>query len=160
MYIHVYMADNIPKPDDHSPEAFQFPCLCAAIRRTGRILTKRYDSYLKPSGLKVTQFSMLANIIRNPGIAVSELADLLVMDQTTVTRNLQVLEKAGHIRLEPEEKDHRVKRVDVTDLGKAKVSEARPMWEKAQSDVLRILGREGIDGLLGRLAQLGTITDA
>jgi len=45
---------------------------------------------------------MLANIARNPGITVSELAELLFMDQTTVTRNLQVLEKSGYINMETE----------------------------------------------------------
>jgi len=122
--------------------------MCAVIRKTGRLLTKKYDQYLKPSGLKITQFSMLANIARNPGIAVSKLAELIVMDQTTVTRNLRVLEKAGYIHIETDATDHRIKRTRITDFGMSRMDEARPFWEKAQLEMERIIGREGIEGLL------------
>lgn len=134
----------------------QFPCLCAVIRKTGRSLTKQYDQYMKPSGLKVTQFSMLVNIMRNPGIAVSELAKLLLMDQTTVTRNLRVLEKSGYVSFNPDESDNRIRRIQVTETGQAKVDEARPYWELAQLEMVRILGREEIDCMLGNLGKLNT----
>jgi DNA-binding MarR family transcriptional regulator len=132
----------------------QFPCLCAVIRKTGRSLTKQYDNYLKPSGLKVTQYSMLVNIMRNPGIAVTELAKLLLMDQTTVTRNLRVLEKTGYISMNPDGSDSRVKRIRITDIGQAKVDEAKPYWETAQLEMVRILGREEIDHILASLNNL------
>jgi MarR family transcriptional regulator, organic hydroperoxide resistance regulator len=140
------------QPEQSSP----FPCLCAVIRKTGRCLTKQYDHYLKPSGLKVTQYSMLVNILRNPGITVSELAKLLLMDQTTVTRNLRVLEKSGYIRINPDAADQRVKRIQVTDTGNAKLDEARPLWEIAQVEMVRILGREEIDHLFGSLKKIST----
>jgi DNA-binding MarR family transcriptional regulator len=124
------------------------------IRKTGRILTRRYDRYLKPSGLKITQFSMLANIARNPGITVSDLAELLLMDQTTVSRNLRVLEKSGYAHMEPEVTDHRIKRIRIADSGMAKMDEARPLWEKAQREMERVLGREGIEGLLAGLGKM------
>lgn len=130
------------------------PCLCAVVRKTGRVLTRKYDRHLRPSGLKVTQYSMLANIIRNPGIAVSELARVLFMDQTTVTRNLRVLEKSGYVHLEAEETDYRVKRILVSDVGMTKMNEARPLWEKAQKEMSRVLGRKRIDMLLGSLEKI------
>lgn len=125
-----------------------YPCLCAGFRKAGRILTRKYDRYLKPSGLKVTQYSMLANIARNPDITVSELAELLFMDQTTVTRNLRVLEKCGYINMETETADHRIKRIQVSDMGTSKIREARPFWEKAQSEMEAILDSDSIKGLL------------
>lgn len=135
-------------------EIAQYPCLCAMIRKAGRIVTRQYDIHLKPSGLKVTQYSMLANISRNPAVSVSELADLLIMDQTTVSRNLQVLEKAGFINLEMEDEDHRIRRIRLTELGLEKMKEARPLWEKAQSDMEGVLGREGVDAMLGSFIKM------
>ena len=131
-----------------------FPCLCAAVRKTGRVLTRKYEAHLKPSGLKVTQFSMLANIVRHPGISVSDLAGLLVMDQTTVTRNLGVLERSGYVRLETRPDDQRVRQVALTESGRAKVKEARPLWDRAQAEVEGLLGREDIDSLMISLRKL------
>jgi DNA-binding MarR family transcriptional regulator len=91
---------------------------------------------------------MLANIARNPATTVSELAELLSMDQTTVSRNLRVLEKSGYIRLEGEMTDHRVRRIQISDLGVSKMNEARPLWKQAQLEMQRVLGRENIDGMI------------
>jgi len=92
---------------------------------------------------------MLANIARNPAITVSELARLLAMDQTTVSRNLRVLEKSGYIRMEPEVADQRIRRIQIAERGMSKMMEARPLWEKAQMEMERVLGRENIETLLG-----------
>jgi len=154
MYIHISMAADTTRIQNNPVETSRYPCLCAVSRKAGRILTRQYDHYLKPSGLKITQFSMLANIARNPCITVSELAKLLVMDQTTVTRNLRILEKSGYIHLEPEATDHRIKRILVADLGRSKMDEARPLWEKAQLETERILGRESIEGLLSSFRRI------
>jgi len=146
-------ADTL-KSKNRAMETSLYPCLCAVIRKAGRILTRKYDKYLKPSGLKITQFSMLANIARNPAITVSELAKLLFMDQTTVSRNLRVLEKSGYIHLEPEVTDHRIKRIQIADVGMYKMNEARPLWERAQLDMEGALGRSSIEGLLGSLRKM------
>lgn len=148
------MATDTAKSENHPVETSRYPCLCAVIRKAGRILTRQYDKYLKPSGLKITQFSMLANIAGNPAITVSELAKLLFMDQTTVSRNLRVLEKSGYIHLEPEVTDRRIKRIQIADIGKSKMNEARPLWEKAQLDMERVLGRPSIEGLLGSFKKM------
>ena len=97
---------------------------------------------------------MLANIKRNPGITVSKLAELLVMDQSTVTRNLRVLEKTGYIHIETDAVDHRIKRTQITDFGMSIVDEARPYWEKAQLEIERTIGRENIEELLSNLNEL------
>ncbi len=134
---------------DGSPvENWLYPCLCAVTRKAGRIITKKYDEYLKPCGLKITQLSMLARISGNPGIAISELGKLLAMDQTTVSRNLQVLEKEGYIRLYPEPEDQRIKRIQLTETGLSKMREARPLWDKAQLEMEQVLGRGTIEELL------------
>lgn len=97
---------------------------------------------------------MLVNIDRNKDITVSDLAKLLLMDQTTVTRNLRVLEKSGYILENPDPADNRVKRIQVTATGKAKIDEARPLWEIAQAEMVRVLGREDIEHLLASLKKM------
>jgi DNA-binding MarR family transcriptional regulator len=142
------MATDKSKSENPSVKSRPLPCLCAVTRKAGRILTKKYDERLKPSGLKATQLSMLARIAKHPAITVSELAKLSVMDQTTVSRNLQVLEKSGYVRLEPEQADQRIKRIHITEAGMSKMTEAIPLWEKAQTEMERVLGRETIEELL------------
>jgi DNA-binding MarR family transcriptional regulator len=97
---------------------------------------------------------MLANIARNPGITVSELAKFLFMDQTTVTRNLQVLEKSGYINMETGVGDYRVKKIRASDLGESKMKEARPFWEKAQLEMEATLGKDSITGLLSAFKKI------
>ncbi|HYA42038.1 MAG TPA: MarR family winged helix-turn-helix transcriptional regulator [Syntrophobacteraceae bacterium] len=132
----------------------RYPCLCALIRKAGRIVTRNYDNWLKPSGLKVTQLGMLAKIAGNPSITVSELAESLVMDQTTVSRNLRVLEKSGYIHLEAEMADHRIRRIQISDFGVSRMNEAIPLWEKAQLDMERVLGREGVELMMKTFKKL------
>jgi MarR family transcriptional regulator, organic hydroperoxide resistance regulator len=124
------------------------------IRKAGRIATRNYDKFLKPSGLKITQLSMLVNIARNPGTTVSELAELLSMDQTTVSRNLRVLEKLRYIRFEGEMADHRLKKIQISDLGVSKRNEALPLWEQAQLEMQRVLGRENIEVMIKSIKKL------
>lgn len=148
MYIHIKGPIKTQSMEGIDLHTSQFPCLCAGFRKAGRVLTRKYDHYLKPSGLKITQFSMLANIARNPDVSVSELAELLLMDQTTVTRNLQVLEKSDYVKIEAEAADYRVRKIRISDRGESKMKEARPLWEKAQQEMEAILGSDSIRGLL------------
>lgn len=124
------------------------PCLCAASRKVSRIMTSKYNRHLKPIGLKVTQFSMLANIARNPGISVSALAKLLIMDQTTVTRNLKVLLKSDLVCLEPEAGDQRIKKVRLSEKGADILERGRKLWNLAQREIEEILGRDDTIKLL------------
>lgn len=148
------METNPGIPESLSLEASQYPCLCALVRKAGRVLTRRYDEYLKPGGVRITQFSMLINISRNQSITVSQLAKLLVMDQTTVSRNLHILEKSGYIYTKCEMTDQRIKKILVTDAGMSKINEAKPLWEKAQSEMKNVLGEQGIQDLLDSLAKI------
>lgn len=127
-------------------------CLCASLRKATRVITKRYDEHLKPSGLRITQYSMLANIGRNPGVTVSELANILVMDQTTVSRNLQVLNKLGYIDIQESDNDQRVRIVHISDLGKKIFDQAKLLWTKVQSEVETELGKLGFEVFLQSLS--------
>jgi DNA-binding MarR family transcriptional regulator len=148
------MADEFQNFENGPVKTPLSPCLCAIVRKAGRILTRQYEECLKPSGLKVSQFIMMKNIAKNPRVSVSELAKLLVMDQSTVTRNLRVLKKLGYVHMEPEVTDQRIKRIRVTDIGISKMNEATPLWETVQMEMERVLGRKHIEALLVSLRKI------
>lgn len=89
-------------------------------------------------------------------MSVTELAHLLSMDQTTVTRNLRGLEKYGYIRLRSESSDHRIKKIQLTAQGATKVAAARPLWENAQREMEQVLDGKMVENLM---ADLKTIPD-
>jgi DNA-binding MarR family transcriptional regulator len=94
---------------------------------------------------------MLANIAKHPGITVTKLAEILVMDQTTVTRNIQSLLKKGYALLEPVPFDQRVRSVAVSQIGLEKLEKAKPLWQQAQAEEVKKLGQLGFDALLRSL---------
>lgn len=143
-------ADNRQISDDSKP----LPCICALVRKAGRVLTKQYDDSLKSSGLRITQYSLLMNIRFNPEIPVSGLSKLMKMDQTTITRNVKVLEKSGFVSIRPDPEDQRIKRIEITGQGKALLKEARIPWLSAQDRVAGSLDIEQTRQLIRLLEQV------
>ena len=133
-------------------------CACGNIRRAARSVTQYYDSYLKPSGIRSTQLSVLLSISLNDGITVNEMADLLVMDQTTVTRNVAILEQRGYIISSAAVDDGRKRHLAVTDKGVEKLEEVMPLWDAAQSRLESNLGPERFRDMLKLIGQLITLT--
>lgn len=117
------------------------PCVCASFRKATRALTLLYDGYLRPSGLRVTQYSLLRNIQAREPIGVNQLAEVTVTDRTTLTRNLRVLQQGGLIRIR-EGEDRRSREVTVTPRGREAVAKATPCWERAQAHVVGQVGAE------------------
>ena len=133
-------------------------CACGNIRRATRSLTQFYDGFLKPSGMRATQFSVLLNIALNDKITIGELAGLLVMDQTTVTRNLSALKRDGFIELASGDKDARKKCLRLTAVGEANLVEAMPLWESAQKRIEDALGPDRCQEMLKTFSHLVTLT--
>jgi DNA-binding MarR family transcriptional regulator len=109
-------------------------CNCAALRKASRRVSLLYDSALAPCGLKSTQFAMLSEIHRRADAAptIRELAEALVMDQSTIGQNLRPLEREGLISLAQDEADRRSRRVKLTSVGRSRFAAARPLWSEAQ----------------------------
>ncbi len=126
-------------------------CACATIRRTDRVLTQFYDEILAPSGLYITQFTTLATLAEAAPISINHLAELLVMDRTTLTRNLELLTKQHLVRIE-EGQDRRMRLVLLTQEGEQALRRAWPLWQEAQARIERALGRERFEGLLTDLS--------
>ncbi len=126
-------------------------CTFANLRKASRALSQIYDAALQPVGLKATQLTLLATLERRGVVPVSQLAETLVMDRTTLTRNLKPLAARGLVAVEPGE-DRRVRQVILTAPGRALLEAARPLWARAQRGVVERLGRGRWSGLLDDLA--------
>jgi DNA-binding MarR family transcriptional regulator len=118
-----------------------------------RAVTQLYDDALRPSGLRVTQFSMLAAIARLGLANLRQLEEALAIDQTTLTRSLGLLERDG-LTERVANPDRRVKAMRLTAKGRATLAAARPLWSRAQEQVLRELGTKGWADARRRLAHL------
>lgn len=109
-------------------------CFCTQSRRVARALTDAYDRALAPSGLKVTQFSLLRMVERLEAPTISALATATGLDRSTLGRNLKVLHKDGWITLSTGD-DERSRLVSITRAGRQAVKRALPLWERAQADI-------------------------
>src|SRR2546427_8180208 len=115
------------------------PCVCDTLRMASRAVTQLYDDGLRPSGLRVTQFNILAMIARMGEANLRQLEGTLAIDQTTLTRSLNLLERDGVIE-RASHPDGRIKAMRLTSKGRRALEVARPLWAQAQPKVLRELG--------------------
>ena len=129
------------------------PCVCSTLRMVTRAITQLYDDALRPSGFRVTQFSILATIARMGEANLRQLTDALAIDQTTLTRSLNLLERDGVIERVPHS-DGRIKAMKLTSKGGRALEVARPLWAQAQGTVLRDLGTKAWADAQRRLAHL------
>jgi DNA-binding MarR family transcriptional regulator len=128
-------------------------CACFNVRRAARIVTQYYDEALEPSHLRITQFSLLASLVRLGPSSLTSLADALGMDRTTLTRNLRPLEHAKLIVMDTGV-DRRTHLVRLTEQGRQAVKEALPLWKQAQATLVSRFGPERTTALLGELRAL------
>jgi DNA-binding MarR family transcriptional regulator len=108
-------------------------CNCLALRQASRLVTNAYDAALAPTGLRVTQFSILYTLSAKSPMTMNELATALVLDRTTLTRNLKPLERDRFLATGPGEHDQRERLIGLSPAGKDKLAEALPHWTRAQA---------------------------
>ncbi len=114
-------------------------CAGFSVRRAARVVAGLYDEALAPAGLKGTQFSLLNAIAVAGAPRITRLAAILLMDRTTLTRNLKPLSQEGLVRVTQTE-DRRAKTVSLTPKGLGTLRKALPLWERAQHSVAVLLG--------------------
>ncbi|GAB6125888.1 MarR family winged helix-turn-helix transcriptional regulator [Humidesulfovibrio idahonensis] len=136
-----------------SGETIGQTCLCHNLRRAARAMTRLYDAQLAPSGLRATQFSILAAAQARGPVTLGRLAEALAQERTTLTRNLRLLEDKGFVRSEPGQ-DRREHSIAITDAGGAALVAARPYWRKAQETMATRLGQDPMAKILHELRQL------
>ena len=119
------------------------------LRRTSRIVARYYDDVLKATGLRSTQFNVMAVLAQTGPISLTELASLLGMERSALARNLKPLERSGFAVASAGD-DRRVRMVELTGAGKQKLRKALPHWAKAQTHLAQKLD----SGDVSRLAAL------
>jgi DNA-binding MarR family transcriptional regulator len=119
------MSANSPlKPED---------CNCFMVRSAARHVTQLYDQFLAPVELRVTQFSILAKLKRLGSMTINALAKEMVMDRTTLGRNVLPLERDGLIKIEVSASDGRAKELHLTKAGEKRLLAGREAWTQAQA---------------------------
>ena len=133
-------------------------CTCGELRKAARAVTLLYDDAIKSSGLLSTQFGVLQVIYDIDSIRISDLADKLRMDRTTLTRNLSVLEREGFIKIS-QGIDHRTRIVAATQKGRSSVARATPLWNEVQRKVRQKMGESSWKELMQNLGGFLKVTD-
>jgi DNA-binding MarR family transcriptional regulator len=137
----------------------QLGCTCMRLRKATRRVSQIYDRSLEQAGMTVTQYGLLGQLARYDGIGIGALAEKLIMDPTTLTRNLRPLERRGLVAMKPDKNDKRSRCLHLTASGRAAFEQAVPAWVRAQRRVEDALGgsetaalNEALDRVLERLA--------
>ncbi len=134
-------------------------CMCTNVRKLSRIITRLYDKYLKPSGININQLGILLTVqglqdSLGNSPTVSEVADRMVMESSTLSRAIAVLMQNELVELEENELNRTQKHVITTELGKKKILEAYSYWNEIQEQIRDDLGKEKFDNMIFLLTQL------
>jgi len=119
------------------------PCACTALRGLARRATAIYDRFLEPTGLKQTQYTVLARLDRLVHCSLAELARVCDLDVTSLSRGLRPLIGAGLVN-SGRGKDDRTKRYELTPAGKQVLRKAFPLWKKAQLRLHEVIAPEQV----------------
>ncbi|TSH95843.1 winged helix-turn-helix transcriptional regulator [Verticiella sediminum] len=121
-------------------------CTAFRLRKLSRRVSQHYDGHLAAAGLRSTQFSLLSVLMGDVPPTLTQLADTLEMDRTTLTRNLKPLATAGWVRTSVGD-DGRSRTVHITEEGRARWRAGRPLWREAQRSLHTALGLPQVERL-------------
>ncbi len=121
-------------------------CTNLKLRQLTRMVTRHYDGYIAKTGLKNTQYALLSHVVRLGPIQPVDLARLMRMDASTLTRNLQPLATQGLLEIGAG-KDARSRLVEATEAGHTKQAEGQRAWKMAQTSLNERLGLERVAAL-------------
>lgn len=144
------MGKQNTKPDLKQCHEIGQTCAVFNLRKASRAVTQLYEETMKPSGILPTQFTLLVATRARGPITISSMAEVLVMDRTTLTRNLKPLIRDGLLMVVAG-KDQRSREVSLTPVGLQKLQQAIPLWKEAQRRIRKSLGGGRLDQLLGDL---------
>lgn len=141
------MSDNKP---------FFSDCNCLAIRQAARHITQFYDQLFAPIGLRATQFAILSRLRQHGAMPINALAAMLVMDRTTLGRNVLPLQRDGLIEVTPSRSDRRRHELRLTAAGRERQRAAHRYWEEAQRRFNAAFGHDRATALRGLLREVCT----
>jgi DNA-binding MarR family transcriptional regulator len=123
-------------------------CFNLAMRKSSRLITQFYQERLSKTGLKVGQFSILRAVKICKETSNKELQSILVLDQTTLSRNLKPLIRDGYLKLSAHSEDGRQKIISLSPAGLALYEETLPIWKAAQDELQQKIGKTETDNIL------------
>lgn len=145
--------DNISPVSAIELNKISSTCAGLNFRKVSRVVTQHFDEILRPSGLLITQFTVLVALAKVRAIAITKLAEILVMDRTTLTRNLKPMQREGWLEIEPGQ-DKRTRIVSLSPAGEVALAKALPLWRQAQMNVVELLGESRWNTLLSQLTEI------
>ena len=144
-----------PEVDRNEPAALV--CACANLRRAARALSRLYEEALAPVDLSSTQMTVIMFLGRRGPMPLSDLADALAMDRTSLYRALRPLDRRELVRIRATA-DRRAKEVLLTVDGERHRARAMPLWQRAQDQFIERFGRAGWDRLHRSLTRVVAVT--
>ena len=128
-------------------------CVGGCVRKLNRMVSAIYDAALAGAGVKTSQFSVLVAVANRGKAKPAQLTELLQMDESTVSRNVERMCARGWLKLERNE-DRRSHAIEVTDKGQALIRKCLPAWRQAQTEVSERLGTGTVGELRSALRKL------
>lgn len=129
-------------------------CNCFTVRKAARQISRLYDAYLQPSGLRITQFLILATLNEQKTASVNALAERLDIERTAMGKMIGFLERDGFVRVRPSPEDGRIRIVELTPDGMALFERAAPLWHEAQHHFSVMNGAANVDVLRRSLSEM------
>lgn len=123
----------------HEMNYYRYGCFAYNLRRASRIVTRRYEDYLRPLGMKAFQFTALGALSQIEAMPQRTLADAFGMDASTANRNIKAMVNKGWLAFRDDPKDGRKKLICITPLGRRTFRKAIPLWEKAQAETREMM---------------------
>jgi DNA-binding MarR family transcriptional regulator len=150
------MSCDIPEIDDKKLAEMARTCACFNFRKASRSVTQLFDQILAPTGLRSTQLVILITSQLLGPSSIARLARELVMDRSTLTRNLKPLMNLGLLHFAQGDANKH-KAVELTVEGQAALIRSAPYWEQAQTHLVNKFGSEDWNRIM---ADLGAIVEA
>ncbi len=132
-------------------------CTSLNLRKAARAASQFLESYLAPLGLHTGQFGILSHISKAGSTTMTHLAESLAVDRTTLTRNLQLMQRDGLVEVAPGQ-DKRIREITLTRFGQEKLAQAVPLWREAEAALCERLGADRQQMLLSHAAALIALT--
>ncbi|MEC7753447.1 MAG: MarR family winged helix-turn-helix transcriptional regulator [Bacteroidota bacterium] len=124
-------------------------CLNSKVRRLHKLMDAIYQLELAQFGLKGSMLSILFVIGKKPGISQRQIADYLVLDQSTISRDIKKLLGNGWISLQKSEDDPRASELSISESGLTLLEKIAPVWSKVHEKMAAHLGNYQIQALDG-----------
>ena len=134
-------------------------CMCTHTRKAARVITQFYDTFLQPSGLRMTQFIVLVVVALSEQETVMRMAEKLAMDRSALAHSLKSLQEQGLLTVEPGS-DRRTRLVRLTEQGRQALTRTLPSWRLAQEQLVTRFGEEQARLLLADLKRVESLSKA